>query len=342
MSCGFGAVVLLFLIIKHNTDSHMSLPINNIDPQPELALLNREIREGQAGLAALRSAIATTDREITEATASRNRITRQIDEARNASPSVVPQDAAVERLQRKLVNTEREVKRLQAEQQQIGDATRTFVGDGQREYLSGLNLSGKRVLILLDSSASMLDETIVNIIRRRNMSDKVKLGAKKWRQAIRTVEWLSTRFPPDGQYQIYTFNTKTKAVVAGSERKWLKVSDKPQLNITIKKLSDIIPSDGTSLENAFAAAANLRPLPENIFLITDGLPTQGKVRSKKTAISGEERLTFFNKALKKLPAGVPINIILAPMEGDPMAAPAFWKLAQLTRGAFLSPSKDWP
>jgi hypothetical protein len=30
------------------------------------------------------------------------------------------------------------------------------------------------------------------------------------------------------------------------------------------------------------------------------------------------------------------------MEGDPMAASAFWKLAIATRGAFLAPSKDWP
>jgi hypothetical protein len=40
--------------------------------------------------------------------------------------------------------------------------------------------------------------------------------------------------------------------------------------------------------------------------------------------------------------GVPINVILLPMEGDPMAAAAYWRLAQITRGSFLSPSEDWP
>jgi hypothetical protein len=30
------------------------------------------------------------------------------------------------------------------------------------------------------------------------------------------------------------------------------------------------------------------------------------------------------------------------MEGDPMAAVSFWKLAVDTRGSFLTPTRDWP
>jgi hypothetical protein len=30
------------------------------------------------------------------------------------------------------------------------------------------------------------------------------------------------------------------------------------------------------------------------------------------------------------------------MEGDPMAASEFWKLAITSRGSFMSLSKDWP
>jgi hypothetical protein len=39
---------------------------------------------------------------------------------------------------------------------------------------------------------------------------------------------------------------------------------------------------------------------------------------------------------------VPVNVILLPMEGDPMAPAAYWTLARRTRGSFLSPAKDWP
>jgi hypothetical protein len=46
--------------------------------------------------------------------------------------------------------------------------------------------------------------------------------------------------------------------------------------------------------------------------------------------------------VKRLPAGLPVNTILLPMEGDPMAASEFWRLAVDTRGSFMCPSKDWP
>jgi len=53
-------------------------------------------------------------------------------------------------------------------------------------------------------------------------------------------------------------------------------------------------------------------------------------------------LKLFSDAIKKLPAGTAVNVILAPMEGDPEAAKSFWALAQLTQGAFMSPAEDWP
>lgn len=82
--------------------------------------------------------------------------------------------------------------------------------------------------------------------------------------------------------------------------------------------------------------------PDNIFLITDGLPTQSYEPPRRTTISGRDRLGLFRKAVQRLPSGVPVNIILAPMEGDPMAASEFWQLAQVSGGSFMSPSRDWP
>ena len=103
-----------------------------------------------------------------------------------------------------------------------------------------------------------------------------------------------------------------------------------------------MPSGGTSLENAFDHLQTLSPVPDNIFLITDGLPTQGTSPPRGTTISGNQRQRLYRQAVRKLPANVPVNIILAPMEGDPLAASEFWQLAQSTRGSFMSPSRDWP
>jgi hypothetical protein len=44
-----------------------------------------------------------------------------------------------------------------------------FIGNGDRQYLTGLKVGGDRILFLVDASASMMDETVVNVIRLRNM-----------------------------------------------------------------------------------------------------------------------------------------------------------------------------
>ena len=60
------------------------------------------------------------------------------------------------------------------EEVEFGDKVREFQGDGNRQYLTGLKLGGERVLILVDGSASMLADTVVNAVRRRNMDDEQK------------------------------------------------------------------------------------------------------------------------------------------------------------------------
>jgi len=72
------------------------------------------------------------------------------------------------------------------------------------------------------------------------------------------------------------------------------------------------------------------------------LPTQGQNPSTRTVISSAERAKLFSAAVAELPQNIPMNIILLPMEGDPLATPSYWILAQKTGGAFLSPAKDWP
>ena len=94
--------------------------------------------------------------------------------------------------------------------------------------------------------------------------------------------------------------------------------------------------------SAVLAAAFTTGPPDNIYLLTDGLPTQGEEPSKRTTVTPTERLRHFRNALGQLPSSVPINVVLFPMEGDPDAAQVFWTLAQRTGGSMLSPSRDWP
>jgi hypothetical protein len=249
----------------------------------------------------------------------------------------------INRLKTDLKQLEEQNERLRAEaEKQSGQNVRSFAGEGDRQYLTGLKLGGKRILVLFDRSASMLDHSLVNVIRLRNMPPAVQQRSAKWRQAVATVDWLSAQLPVTSEYQIYAFNTKAEPVVEGSAGKWLKVSDREQLDQAVERLRAMRPLEGTSMTAAFEAAAAMNPRPDNIYLITDGLPTQGAGSPSSGKVSGRDRQRLFNQSLAKLPQGVPVNVILLPMEGDPMAASAFWQLAQATRGAFLAPARDWP
>jgi hypothetical protein len=257
----------------------------------------------------------------------------------------IAQREHINKLQADLRSLEEGAKRLAGgikSREVPGDKVRSFVGDGDRQYLTGLKVGGKRVLFLVDASASMLADTSVNAVRRRFLPEADRVRAEKWRSAVRAVDWLATQIPRDAQFQVYVFNTGARPVLSGTDGTWLAARDGKSLDQALATLKGTAPEGGTSLEAAFRAAGTLVPPPDNILLLTDGLPTQGATAPRGRTVSGRERLKLFDRAIQTLPRGVPVNILLYPMEGDPMAAPAFWKLAIATRGSFMTPAKDWP
>jgi hypothetical protein len=197
-------------------------------------------------------------------------------------------------------------------------------------------------MILVDGSASMLADTVVNAVRRRNMEPEKRVQSPKWQWTLRTVEWLLAQLPASSRFQIYIFNTQAFPAVAGSEGEWLDAADSLQLEEAVDGLKAFAPEGGTSLENAITALKDFPEKPDNLFLLTDGLPTQGAAPARAAMVSGEERRRHFLSAVGQLPAGIPVNTILFPMEGDTEAAALFWQFAMSTRGAFVAPSRDWP
>jgi hypothetical protein len=148
--------------------------------------------------------------------------------------------------------------------------------------------------------------------------------------------------PANAKFQLYVFDTAATATLPSSEGRWLSTSSRQDVEGAVNGLKQRVPQGGTSLYNAFAAAKSLSPRPDNILLLTDGLPTQGRSRPSATKVSGEQRLRHFLTAAADLPAGIPVNTILLPMEGDAYAAAAFWRLALDTRGSMITPARDWP
>lgn len=340
MSCGFGAIVLLFIMIRH--DANVQVDMVTQDRAAEVKLLEEDIVHGQDQLVRARNSIAALDQELVETQGLARQTDEQVQRLRSQLLELDQSPQDVTSLESELASMRQRLELMQQQEAERGDDMQRFVGQGQRQYLTGLKLGGARVLILVDSSASMLDHSLVNIIRRRNMADDVKRAAPKWQRTLNTVRWLTAQLPAHSSFQIYSFNTGYRSMVNDSEGRWLPLGDTDHLETAMSTLQGVVPEGGTSLENVFLSIQDFDQLPDNIYLITDGLPTQGREAPRRNTISGKEREVLFARAVDELPAGVPINIILMPMEGDPMAAASFWKLAQVTNGAFLSPSEDWP
>ncbi len=346
--CAFGAIVLLYMIL--NAAGNRSFKNDTAALQAEVDKLEEEVLQGYSDLVVLRNSLRTTLTEAERAEGLSDRVLQETEKAKeqlaDASKTAVSRREAIEKLKADLKQIEAEKKRLVAGTPapgKPGNRVKGFVGSGDRQYLSGLKLGGERIVILVDVSASMLDETVVNVIRMRNMPESRRLRSEKWRRTVATVDWLTAQIPAKSKFQVLAFNVKAWSLAPNSGDRWLDGSDAQALSDVITNLRRTVPADGTSLENAFTLMNTLSPAPDNVFIITDGLPTQGATPpTLRKTIDGDGRLKLFERALGKYPSRVPANVILLPMEGDPAAASAFWTLARRTNGAFLMPARDWP
>ena len=347
MSCGFGAVILFFMIINSNSD------VTNNDQtralQAETDKLEIEVLEGRKNLALARTSIQKLETEEEEASDQISIIEALIAELQaelaKYDNDTLAKIEAIEKLQSDIKSLEDEVKRLLAlkkEEDATGQQARSFKGEGDRQYLTGLKLGGERTLILVDRSASMLHETIVNIIRRKNLPESEQLLSRKWRQVVASVDWLSSQFRPESEYQIYMFNNVTVPVIKGTDGLWLKSDDAEQLDDAVRTLRRTVPKNGTNMYSAFQVIRDMDPRPDNVILLVDSMPTMDAATSSKSVIGPGERLNLFTAATQVIPSGIPINIMLYPMEGDARATVSLWALALKSRGSFISVSHDWP
>ena len=345
--CGLGAVILLFVIV--NAKSAVQRDRVTRDVNSEAERIEREVLEGRKRLVELRNALETTEADIARTQGASRRILKRLEERRTEiahyDKDNLAEEAHLNKLKADVRSLEEEVKRLKAGSQaedDRGDRIRTFAGEGDRQYLTDLKVGGRRIFILVDTSASMLDETIVGIIRQRNLPHDEKVRATKWRQAAATVDWITAQLPAESNYQIYTFNESAQPLIPGTRNQWLPAAESKRLDEAVRRLYQTAPEKGTSLANAFDALDRLTPPPDNIFLLTDGLPTMGAGKPWRRKVSSKKRLSLFDDAVEKLPAKVPVNVIQFPLRGDPMAASAFWRLATRTRGSYFCPAADWP
>ena len=331
MSCGLGAVVLIFLLIKHNTDASTTEDSIIAKDTSQIITLNNEL-----------------ENEIKDIT---KNLVSEVKNLNNSKKILEKLNSDLKDKEDNLSRLEKEIKKskeiIDLDKKEIVNSLIQVKGQGQRNYLVGMNVEGERIAIILDSSASMSDELLVNILRRKLRSSKIKAEGYKWQKALRISNWLLSRLPNNSKFQFFSFSNKFQN--HSINKTWNSSMDQSAINYTVKSLLNIFPDKGTDLTLIFKELTKVSPAPTDIYLITDGLPTLSsspKFFKGSSKVSPKKRSEFFYEAyniVRNSPLrNTKINIILLPMEGDIGAGEKYWELTNYSNGLLMSPSKDWP
>ncbi|MEP4379820.1 MAG: vWA domain-containing protein [Alphaproteobacteria bacterium] len=334
MSCGLGAIILVLMLVKLDTD--------------KVSAESDRLREDLARLEATETDLAA-------------RITALLRDKAVGAEAVAARAAELARLQAELA---REQDRIAASQSAARALEETITAieipekpdvietrpTGSENYIVGLRVEGARIGVLVDASASMTDEVLIDVIRRKNMADAAKQAGPKWQRTRRVVNWFLARVPERSDVQVIAFNDQARplgAVVNGG--------DAAGLGRVLRDLDAVVPAGPTNLAAGLTSLAAFRPT--DVYLITDGLPTAGTggYRSLNpfsncsalwggaTSISGACRVRLVRHTISNAGLGnARVNVVLLPIEGDPQASHEFWNWTAATDGILISPATSWP
>lgn len=337
MSCGLGAVVLLVMIIHGKIIEKREESLESlIETVNVLRSQRNDLQDSITQLKTQQNDLSSRIEHVVLQKESLQNSLNAINQEAVSQPNIVATNFA------ELVATLNVLNRKLAAAGASVQIQNVFKVDKRSKYITGLDLSKKRILFLVDRSASMLDSKLSNILITRNLSDDKKRNTKKWKQVIETVSWLVERIPSENYYRVHFFSEQTTELPVEKKNQWIAGGDIQTRTKLLQALAQILPEGGTNLSDAFSKIKHLSPPPDSIILLTDGLPTFSSGISFQKNISAVTRSKYFHQAVEKLPRNIPVNTILFPLEGDPAAASSYWSLALKTKGTFFIPSSDWP
>lgn len=354
LSCGLGAAILLLLVVKHGSTE---VPIDSeAYVASQAKRLQEELDERLHEKSGLENELASAVEEI-EVAAARNTAlaTAQEDVLADLRIQVTTLKDAQDRLR----SASEELQALQAVPVEEPEPK-----TGPTGHLGGLYVEDSRVVVLLDRSASMLDRSLVEIIRLRLASFDTRHKVEKWSTARKAAEWAFNRVADEQKFQLLSFSDSvldiTGASVAANQRlTWLTKGTAGADLKSVRAMLETLDANGpTNLERAFDAISALSPLPKQVLLITDGLPTVpgnvrlGSVRGCPNARAGTVpilsprcRKRIFDRAVQKFNQelrSTSISVVLLPLEGDAQAMYSYWGLASNFGGRVLTPAEGWP
>jgi cell division protein FtsB len=337
MASGLGAIILVLIIVKQDVDKS----------SPEIDLLQADLARLEQQHGGLKKSVSDLNQdaldEITEIAKVQAKITSLKTEMSQKSQVISQKQSALSSVKETIKNAPKTKK---------DDVVQNDVA-GEENYIMGLKVEGRRIVFLIDSSASMTDEKLIDIIRRKNTTDAEKKRGPKWQRTKRIVSWLLARAPRSSQLAVVAYNKSVKTLGGAG---WFSSRDATAIGRVSSGLDKLVPTGSTNLQRGLQRAKGLNPT--DIYLVTDGLPTDGQSRyaglnpfaacgsllGTSNNISGECRVKLFRQTISESAPGrdTTVNVVLLPIEGDPQAAPQYWAWTAATGGLLISPAMSWP
>ncbi len=332
--CGFGAVLLLFVITasrKADTQLELRAQIDIIIGQmeDEIDKKNLTITNLRRSLTIERKRNQDSIITLTE----KNKLKTELDDELSL-------------LLAKLMSLEEALGKLMKDKDdmptQEEEPPIPIPNEEKRQYLTGFDMLGDHVLFLVEASGGMTYDTQTEAQAHIDDEDDAKREAPKWSRVKKALQWLIGNLKMESQYKIVFFNNEINPLEIRSGLDWFDPSDRDQIEEVLEEIDKVVPGDGANLERAFMMVNDMPIEPDRVILIVDGLPTQADSYDAPSVLEDHDRMNMFRIARKALTTNVPINTLLFPMKGDPAAAVHYWRLSDENGGAMVCPSRTWP
>ncbi|MFY8275506.1 VWA domain-containing protein [Pseudoalteromonas sp. SSDWG2] len=338
MACGLGAVLMILIVVKFQASTDA--------PSTEIERLKHELAATQQQAQSLQKKVSIAQQSFAQTDAQNSDTQQQI-----AALELVQQATKQALSEQRAVVADLESAVAAAAPLQVDDPIQ-LQGTGEENYLLGLKVEGRRIGIMIDASASMTDEQLIQIIRRKIGPTAQKQQGPKWQRTKRVAKWMLARVPKNAQVSVISFNSSAQVL---GNRPVSSAKVQSSLQAIVNDIDALVPHNGTNLYGALQTMRSTFADLDALYIITDGLPTmlsavQG-FRETKTCkpltgnmktIDGDCRARIHQFSIAQVAPKVPTHIVLLPLEGDPLAPALYWNWANNTGGTMISPARSWP
>jgi hypothetical protein len=237
------------------------------DSETALKTLRRELSTAQSRYRAVEESARALEKKLSAGEREASLLGRKIEDLEVTRKTLERTLAARTReladRQKLLAEADLTAQMLRGEKKQLEAEVRR-VRTASENRFAGIELTGRRVIFLVDMSGSM------------EMVDENTRAPNKWVEVRNTVRSVMRSLPDLEKFQVILFNSSTSYLL-GSKDRWIPYDSKTSADQVFKALTAVKPKGGTNMYIALEAAFRFRPQGlDTVYLLSDGLPNQGE------------------------------------------------------------------